>query len=135
MIKRELGASLMTGIDIIDEQHQGLLDLLNGLHCHTEEDLAERREEFEALLDKLINYINVHFSTEEAMMREAGIVDNGPHLEEHRKFTEEVGGFAKDFYTMDLLEFQEVKEFLVKWYENHIMITDMKYVEKVRGSL
>ena len=67
---------LELGIPEIDEQHKKLIDLINLFYTEPEES-----KKVERFLTELEDYINYHFSYEEAFMEKIGF----PELPTHRK--------------------------------------------------
>ena len=63
------------GLQKIDAQHQTLVDMLNNLYATKQTDQVH--QVIEKTLDRLLEYTKVHFSDEEAAMREA----NYPYLD------------------------------------------------------
>jgi hemerythrin len=56
------------GIKVIDDQHKGLLDIVNDLFNHASGDEYEEREYFKSVIQEAVKYIKVHFETEEKLM-------------------------------------------------------------------
>jgi hemerythrin-like metal-binding protein len=83
----------VTGIELVDRQHYGLVDLINAvaplLACQ-EPVLAD---EVEILLDRLAAYAVTHFRDEEQLMGAAGMdaASIGRQVTAHRGFVEEIG--------------------------------------------
>ncbi len=126
-----------TGIDHVDSQHRFLVDAVNefgALLVADEISFAAIRE----LLAKMADYAVFHFTTEEEMMRKAGIdpAHLSHHVEEHSRFIDEVnrlGGALRP----DLPEVGSTfLEFLVDWLSYHILDTDQRMarqLEAIRG--
>lgn len=56
-----------TTIDIIDEQHKGLVDLINNLRIANEENRG--KEILRETIFKLVEYTKIHFNDEEKHMQ------------------------------------------------------------------
>lgn len=70
-----------TGIDILDEQHRGLVSLINSFFFHradTEDDISRV---LVPTAEMLKAYVTINCATVEMLMREAGY----PHLDKYRK--------------------------------------------------
>ena len=88
------GKEFYTGIDAVDAQHHGLVDLFNSLAETLT--VVERDVESEAIVQlafsQLMDYTKDHFSTEEALMQASGIDARHltMHQRLHREFAEQV---------------------------------------------
>lgn len=105
----------------IDSQHQHFMSLLNGLS-------DDNADSLESIIDELVQYINYHFDTEEALLGKA----NYPHLKEHQGLHAALVGQVAEMLGKlheRNLEINEVKQQLTQWYLNHICIEDMKFKE------
>jgi hemerythrin-like metal-binding protein len=71
--------NLEIGITILDEQHRGLVSIVNSFHYHKSDEVIDRI--LAPTVDTLFSFFRIHFMTEEGMMEQAGY----PGLEEHRQ--------------------------------------------------
>lgn len=111
---------LSVGIEQMDDDHKGLIALLNEL---SETGLATN--EVDAILGKLINYTVYHFRREETVMEACGY----PHVDAHRKVHRHIAAtasqFAEEWRKDESAELiQELLEFLRTWLVDHIMQND-----------
>ncbi len=115
------------GIPEIDNQHKILFELLNNL------EQATHSTEFEDIipntLDKLSDYVDVHFATEEKYMAENGYEDLQKHHEIHEALKERVYEEIKlnQNQGYSTLKVMHLYNFLREWIENHILIEDHKF--------
>jgi len=118
-----------TGLDIIDEQHRGLVSLINSFFFHKADPFIERILVPTALMT--INFAKIHFLTEEQLMGEAKY----PGLEEHARVHEQL--FAKL-----VIEEQECRRdrdadrflnFLKTWWFDHINRYDRLYISHLKA--
>ncbi|MCL2575267.1 MAG: bacteriohemerythrin [Defluviitaleaceae bacterium] len=126
---QEILNNLITGIDIVDEQHKMLfvrLDELINLGCGNENIAA-----LKSALEFLEKYAMMHFETEECLMRQACYPKFEAHKELHRTFIDKKNELKKllvdDGYKNKLLI--ELRSFLVSWLINHIKNEDMVFGE------
>jgi hemerythrin len=114
-----------TGIVTLDEEHQGLVELINQL-C---EAIREKRgkDVLGEVLTALLDYTEHHFQHEEELMRQYGF----PGLEEHQQIhqllrdtVQEIN--AKNVAGSEKLA-QELYKFLRGWLLGHIVEVDKKY--------
>lgn len=113
-----------TNVNVTDEQHQLLFNMLNDLH-----DLAagSDRAAIGNKLDALINFVVEHFATEERLMKHQGYPDFDAHKAEHTKLLETCGGVQKKFHAGELEITQETTTFVKDWLVSHIPNVDMHY--------
>lgn len=116
--------SLVTGVQVIDKQHQILVDMLNEANNR----LTERsgREVFEEIVHDLLSYALYHFDTEEALMVTHHYDQSLQqiHFQEHRNFSRTVAQLQQDLQQNKLISRDELLGFLNGWLVNHIMKTD-----------
>jgi hemerythrin-like metal-binding protein len=104
----------------LDEQHKGLIGLINMLNGNTP---------VPVVLDELQIYIDEHFRDEEALLEKAGYPDLTAHKQQHAAFEEwldasrqasrsgEVAGLLRD----------NIRSYLKTWLVNHILVSDKAY--------
>lgn len=113
---------LITGVELIDQQHEHLIGLLNSTHYARIG--GSSRESLASLLDELIDYATYHFATEERYMQENRYPELENHAMEHEKFSARVVAFQNDFAAGNVDLTLDVLLFLKNWLTNHIMETD-----------
>lgn len=117
----------------IDAQHQGLLEILNGMI-----DLMEGRKQsvpVERLFADLSDYAGIHFSSEERYMQAAGYPKLAEHRREHDFFTSRVLDLKQNFNPTDPHFVGETVEFLKRWYLDHITKVDQEYAPFLQRAL
>ena len=127
-------ATFAIGIEVIDAQHQTLVDLLNQLGRHMASDEDELL--IYAVFDALTDYAVHHFQTEEAIWRQHLGADavTLAHEQSHHDFAAEIarvrdaagsahGGEAAD----------QVLSFLTRWLAFHILEDDTRMSIIVQG--
>ena len=112
------------GVAELDEQHKGLIALINRLIRE-----GERAGMVENVLDALDKYVKEHFRTEEALMRAHQYEGLEEHRMEHEDFEEWLDAVKQTYgFTASGDLFAEtVNAFLRNWMINHILKTDMDY--------
>ena len=115
---------LSVGIDVIDEHHRYLFDLVND--CY--EVIAQRQgaRELARLVKKLEQYTNVHFAAEERMMEHFGYPDLGRHKELHQRFREKLKAFRGELHVNPLTAQYDVADYTTAWLTAHIRHEDAK---------
>ena len=116
---------LNTGIREIDDQHRQFFTIINRLQTAFGS-FAERG----VLVDtftQLIEYLRVHFDTEEALLEQCAYPDLAQHRELHARFTQEVTELFRAYLRDTAGITRATIDFLRDWLVNHIMNEDMNY--------
>jgi len=120
-------AALHTGIDVIDQQHQRIVDYINRLevllHEHDQQTLGD-------ILSEVVDYTLSHLAFEESLMEEAGYPLLRPHRAVHEHFTHRVQTYAHRFRCGEDIG-AELYGMLSTWLVHHIQRDDMAYVKDV----
>ncbi len=110
----------------IDEQHKGLVKLVNELHDAMSQGAAN--DVLNKVLNSLVDYTIIHFNTEEELLKTYNYPDHQTHKAEHDKLTEQVKDFQVKFQEGKSTITYELMDFLSDWLINHILDSDKKYV-------
>jgi len=118
-----------TGVEEIDEQHHILVNTLNSADKVLSKNYS--LENLQNITKDLLSYALYHFETEEEMMlehnyEEAQPKDYASHMKQHRDFSAKVVEIRNSLKAGNLIEKDELINFLVKWLINHINQTDKK---------
>lgn len=118
--------SFKTGIELVDEEHKVLFDIIGKIHKTIQTELVH--DKFDAILDildELKEYTRVHFSDEENYMREIGYDGLAKQEILHQNFIDKLAELDlndidnnQETYLYDFLEF------LQNWLINHILKVD-----------
>ena len=116
---------LSVGIGIIDNQHKGLVDLINELNAA----MRQRRSDavLVGVLERLKQYTVKHFATEEEFFDKFGYPDAPAHKKAHRDLVEKVLAFEAELKSGRAKVTMEIMRFLKDWLVGHIMGTDKRY--------
>jgi hemerythrin len=79
--------NLSSGVTKIDQEHQTLLAILDGLNEAVKS--KKSREEIYRLIDEVIAFTRLHFATEERFMSESAYTDVEFHKKKHRQLMED----------------------------------------------
>ena len=113
------------GIDVLDDDHRKLLNLINKFQTAVQYQTGEVFEK-EALTE-VIDYTKYHFEREEKMMEEAGYDDIEAHKKIHQSMIAKIDEFMLNYDKQGHLALQEVAEYLQTWLVEHINGTDQDY--------
>ena len=117
------------GVKVIDDQHKGLLDLVNDMFNHVVGDKQAEEDYFKQVIQKAVEYVKVHFSTEEKIMTHTNFPGYVEHKKAHDAFVLTVVEKIRDFESGKNTEFTllEFTQFLKEWILTHIAIMDKGY--------
>lgn len=123
-----------TGIEIIDEQHKRLLELVNTLAKHfvNQSDVITLNTVF----DELTAYTIYHFETEEAIWHQYFPNDELEitHKATHQKFIDEIVTLRNEESTVGTEQvIENVLSFLTQWLAFHILDNDKRMAKTIQA--
>ncbi len=122
---------LNTGIQVIDNQHQRIVQYINKLH-HAQQNQSQ--DEVGEVLNELVDYTMSHFAFEESLMEESGYPYINAHKKVHQLFVKRVADYQQRFnMNEDIAE--ELINTLRAWLINHIKNDDQDYAGDVLTSM
>lgn len=114
----------------IDDQHKRLVGLLNDMYQAFLD--KQHLERLGPVIAELVAYAKYHFDTEEKYFTAFRFDGSAEHILEHMDFRHKVDEFVSKFEINKGALTYEVMNFLRNWLNNHIMVTDRKYIECFR---
>jgi len=117
---------LSVGVDLLDDHHKRLFELLGDLYRAVQAGGSE--EAVGKVLDELTAYTEYHFAEEEKMLEKAGYPRLEAHRKVHKSLTTQVKAMCDD-YKIDhrTVYAAELFQFLSGWLVNHIKVEDFSY--------
>ena len=119
--------SYSTKIEMIDDQHKKLFELINDFYNNIANGATS--ESILKLIDGMKRYTVLHFSTEERYMKQLCYPDFQEHKKEHDDFVSKVYALESKIKNGTTIISFEITNFLRSWIKNHINNTDKKYTE------
>ncbi|QFY89958.1 bacteriohemerythrin [Magnetovirga frankeli] len=115
------------GIEVIDNQHKRLVQLINLLASH----LAYQSDidTLNHIFDELANYASYHFESEERIWQEhlAATELNRNHIHEHCEFSNHIRGLHQEIANQSIDSIVEkTLSYLTQWLAFHILESDMR---------
>lgn len=117
--------SYSVGVEILDHQHKNIISMINALSSKS--DARVYSETISELLTRLVQYASEHFKTEERLLEKYGYPDLVAHKEKHKAYRLKAVEFCSKTMAHDQSVPLELKTFLEKWWENHILEVDAEY--------
>lgn len=114
------------GVEEIDLQHQRMFSIINDLYDQMV--TFKAHEDIDAILDKLVEYADFHFKTEEKYFDEFNYEEKEAHETIHQAYVDEVKKLmAKKKEGVGVELAYDIFDFLQKWWVGHINFEDKKY--------
>ena len=135
----EFDNSLVTGNEVIDEQHKEWIDRINKLLGSCEEcGCGDGKIEAIKMLDYMADYADFHFEEEEKLQEEVEYPAIDEHKAKHAEFRKAVG----ELYEMLQEEegptpafVEAVRKNVVNWLVNHIKSFDVSVASYINMKL
>ncbi len=115
------------GVEVIDAQHKKMIEIINALYRSLQ--VLPDKEVLRSTIDELIQYADMHFSTEEKYFNEFKYAGKEEHTREHEAYREKVNKFSKAYYENEVMFPFEMMDFLGEWWVTHILGEDREYVD------
>ncbi len=117
--------SLSVKINSFDEEHKIIIEMINYFYDHISDQSNE--EIISSSIQKMKDYTQFHFKSEENYMTKYNYPDYHSHKKEHDLFIEKVQDLEDRFNAGGIIITYEITSFLKDWLKNHINGTDKKY--------
>jgi hemerythrin len=118
-----------TGIDLIDEQHRGIVSVINTFYYLMS--LGTRGNMlYSCISDTMKNYSRIHFSTEEELLEASNYADIEKHKKLHKHLLLEIERIEYDAIKTN--DPKPLLDFLKKWWIEHINEEDQLYARYLR---
>jgi hemerythrin len=119
--------TLSMGITLIDKQHKEIIKLTNELYNHCIGDPESERKYFRKVIKKAVEYVKIHFATEERIMIKTGYPGYAEHKKEHDAFIINILEMIKTYKVDSKMTLVEFSHFLKDWVLTHIAFCDKEY--------
>ena len=118
-----------SGIKLIDDQHKGLVNLVNEMFNHVTGNDVKERDYFNKVIQEAVKYVKIHFATEEKIMIATKFPDYVGHKKEHDSFVLAVVENIRDYEAGKRHTLSTFTRFLRDWVLSHIALMDTKYFD------
>jgi len=124
----------LTGVPIVDEQHQELVRIINQLASLLAEGLEAER--FSVIFKRLADYARMHFATEEDLMKLNGIPAALciAHREAHGRFVEEIQQMKDEALRDPQRAADALVRYLIAWLTFHILGADRQLAAQLQAA-
>lgn len=118
-------------VEIIDEQHEHLFEIVNTMYDSIVR--GDEQNALEEILSELINYTVYHFETEEKLFKEYGYPEYEEHKAQHDELCKQVVELQEQFKLKVVTITFEVMDFLSGWLQEHTTQSDLKFADYMRS--
>ena len=134
MSAASLGSGLITGDPMVDDQHEALMEMFRELHRAVVE--GHGGPAVDSILDRLSEYVMVHFEAERLLMLRTGFDTQAmnEHLAMHDDLTARTRELILRYRAGELTSIEPLAPFLQEWLSDHIRKTDQILVAHVRST-
>ena len=120
--------SVVLNVPILDEQHKNMVDLTNQLHGLLE---TKNKTQISKTLKSILDEMEIHFETEDKLMKESKLPLFFSHKLEHERFYNKLNNIyyrvesGEKQLTLDNLKMIKI------WFFNHIEFKDRSLADHV----
>ncbi|WP_022958084.1 bacteriohemerythrin [Spongiibacter tropicus] len=120
------------GIEVIDHQHQRIIEYINQIYDARSR--AAAQDSLAVILPNLVDYTLSHFAFEEALLEEVDYPELSEHQLTHQHFAKLIGAMKARFDRGEAIA-EELATILQHWLIDHIMSDDQQYAPVVKQRL
>jgi hemerythrin len=124
--------TLSCGIQLIDDQHKGLVNLVNDMFNNITGDHKQEHAYFNKVIQEAVKYVKVHFATEEKIMIATKFGGYPEHKKAHDHFVLTVVDKIKEYQSGNKMTLKSFTKFLREWILSHVAVMDKQYFDYFR---
>ena len=121
------------GIDEIDQDHKGLVNLINDLYEAMQDGTGGAL--LLPIFSALKHYTETHFDREERLMIECDAPDQKNHFQEHKQMIAKLADLENRHRSGEAAISLQTLTFLRDWLKNHICIVDQAMAKQLEERL
>lgn len=124
----EWDEKFITGVEMVDNQHRGLIQILNELYKAIGEGRGEAA--LQGIFGELKRYADHHFDTEERLLKKHGVAPHhkAEHVIRHEAYRQRVEDFRTRHEGGERLIPIQVLAYVCDWWLEHILTCDRVFV-------
>ena len=123
--------SLKLRVNVLDEHHRHLVDLINKSYDAIQ---LNDKHIIALILGELFDYAKYHFRTEERLMCECNFPSLLDHEKEHNHFFYQIDELQSKLNVGESLHNIQIVVFLKEWLMNHILLRDKELADYLVGN-
>ena len=113
------------GVQMLDDQHKGLINVLNEFHAASMRGKA--RGVASPLIRQMVSKASEHFAAEESLMESIRFPGLAEHRAKHKKLAGKVAEFVARHEKGDATMYTQLLYFMRDWLINHMLTLDSEY--------
>ena len=123
--------SFSVGHELMDNQHKHLLSIYSRVARLIDDESHAAALQFHEALHDLAEYTRNHFAAEEALLQECNYPGLKAHVAEHSDCLTRLTDFLYAA-SHGVIAKNEMHDFLLKWWANHVISSDRHYAAFLR---
>ena len=123
--------SYKTGITEIDQDHKGLINLINDLYEAIQDGSGGAL--LLPIFSALKHYTETHFAKEEGYMVKCDVPDQDSHFHEHKLMVEKLADLERRHRKGEAAISLQTLTFLRDWLKNHICAVDQAMASQLKN--
>jgi hemerythrin len=120
-----------TGIELIDEQHKALVEIINDLYLACTEDYEDTDAVFKETLKRMVDYVRFHFGAEQKLLEHIKYPKFTEHKKQHDTMVNDILEAAKEYNEGRRFVPNHFVRTLRDWVFSHIALSDQLYASYV----
>ena len=125
--------SFSVGHDLMDNQHKHLLSICSRVARMVDDESHAATLQFHEALHDRADYTRNHFAAEEALLRDCSYTHLDAHVAEHSDCLTRLTDFLYAA-SHGVIAKNELHDFLVNWWANHVSSSDLQYAAYLRSA-
>ena len=113
------------GVEVLDNHHKALMNVLNELHAASMK--GKVKEVAGPLMRQIVSVSNEHFVAEEKIMESTGYPGLPAHRAKHRELSGKIAELVARHQKGDTAVYVELLYFIRDWQSNHMQTEDQDY--------
>jgi len=117
------------GVEVLDNQHKALIDILNEFHAASIRGKAQQVAG--PLIRRMVSQAAEHFATEERLLESSSYPGLAGHRKAHQELTAKVAEFVLRHEKGDTTMYMQLLYFMRDWLAKHMQTLDHEYAVSI----
>ena len=132
-MKIQWDANYSVHVSELDAQHKHLIALVESLEKASQ--TADFKQSVHSVFQELMEYVMIHFHTEEDYMKSVQYAGLEAHQKLHEALAQDVNDRINEMMSREpsALDLVKLHNFLVNWVNTHILEEDHQYIDALKA--